>query len=291
MKITPLIAESMGTRSMATFIETKDLRLLIDPGAVLGKLRFGLPPHPLEKWCLKKHLERIHLFSQSANAIVITHYHDDHFIYDSEILYQDKVLFLKNPNQNIEAKEREYAFQFIRRIQGQPKEIRYIDGRTLRIGSTIITFSEPNPHGGTSQSDNGYIIQLCVQEEEDRFLFSSDVYGYDTITSLDFVMKQKPTLLYLDGPITYLRDNESRQNLTKILQSLSHLSDIPSLRTIIIDHHATRDLNWRNNLHPFIKQSTDKNKIIQTASEYRGQENNLLEARREQLYKNEKNIH
>ena len=58
MKITPLAADSMGTRSMATFVETGDCRILIDPGAELGPMRYGLAPHPLELYCLDKHLER-----------------------------------------------------------------------------------------------------------------------------------------------------------------------------------------------------------------------------------------
>ena len=46
-KIIPLAAESLGVRSMCTYVETPDLRILIDPGVSLGP-RFGLLPHPKE---------------------------------------------------------------------------------------------------------------------------------------------------------------------------------------------------------------------------------------------------
>ncbi len=35
MKITPLAFDSFGTRSMSTFVETKDVKILIDPGVAL----------------------------------------------------------------------------------------------------------------------------------------------------------------------------------------------------------------------------------------------------------------
>ena len=46
MKIKPVASDSMGTRSMATYVETKDVKIFIDPGVALGPSRYGLPPHP-----------------------------------------------------------------------------------------------------------------------------------------------------------------------------------------------------------------------------------------------------
>ncbi len=49
MKITPLAADSLGARSMVTFVETRDVSVLIDPSVRLGPRRYELPPHPLEE--------------------------------------------------------------------------------------------------------------------------------------------------------------------------------------------------------------------------------------------------
>src|SRR3989454_12853690 len=49
MKITPLAADSFGARSMATLVETPDLKILIDPGVRLGPYRYDLPPHEIEE--------------------------------------------------------------------------------------------------------------------------------------------------------------------------------------------------------------------------------------------------
>src|SRR4030095_12254168 len=44
MKVIPLAAESLGVRSMATYVEVGGTGILIDPGATLAPARFGLPP-------------------------------------------------------------------------------------------------------------------------------------------------------------------------------------------------------------------------------------------------------
>ena len=47
MKVVPLAAESLGVRSMATYVEAAGVGLLLDPGASLAASRFGLPPAAL----------------------------------------------------------------------------------------------------------------------------------------------------------------------------------------------------------------------------------------------------
>src|SRR2546430_650265 len=43
MKVIPLAADSLGVRSMATYVEVADTGILIDPGATLAPSRFTLP--------------------------------------------------------------------------------------------------------------------------------------------------------------------------------------------------------------------------------------------------------
>ena len=49
MRIVPLAADSLGARSMATFVETRDVSVLVDPSVRLAPVRYDLPPHPLEE--------------------------------------------------------------------------------------------------------------------------------------------------------------------------------------------------------------------------------------------------
>jgi len=49
MKITPLATESLGTRSMATLVETPDVAILPDPSVRLGPYQYDLPRHLTEE--------------------------------------------------------------------------------------------------------------------------------------------------------------------------------------------------------------------------------------------------
>jgi predicted metallo-beta-lactamase superfamily hydrolase len=75
----PLAADSLGVRSMATYVEAGDLRLLIDPGAALGPRRFNLAPTPEELEALKRAEDRIEGYSRRATLVTVSHYHADHF--------------------------------------------------------------------------------------------------------------------------------------------------------------------------------------------------------------------
>ncbi len=286
MEIIPLAAESMGVRSMATFVETKDCCAIIDPGAIVEQFRSGLPPHPVEEWCLAKHLERIHLFTQTSDIIIITHYHDPHFFADIIEHYRDKILLIKNPNQLINVNQRNRAFKFLRAIQGVAKDINYADGRILNYGNTQISFSPPIPHGASDSQ--GFIIQVAFREQGYTFVFSSDVQGPYTDTPIDFIVSQNPELLYLDGPMTYLQGDQQVQNdLENVITRIKKIIEKTKVINVIIDHHLLRDHQWDSKIESAFNFARQRGVIIQTAAEFRGEENNLLEARRVQLYEND----
>ncbi|HDO19729.1 MAG TPA: MBL fold metallo-hydrolase, partial [Thermoplasmatales archaeon] len=79
MKVIPITSDSLGVRSLAVYVETKDCRLIIDPSAALGPSRYGLPPHPLEIEALDKAKREIREIARECDLFVISHYHYDHY--------------------------------------------------------------------------------------------------------------------------------------------------------------------------------------------------------------------
>ncbi len=268
---------------MAVFIETQDLNVLIDPGITLELKRYGLPPHPFEKWAFEKQRERLYLFAKLADVVIITHFHSSHFVPYDRDLYRNKLLLIKNPNQAINTPQRNRAFAFIERMQGFPREINYADEKTLSIKNTRIIFSAPVPHGLTE--NRGFVIQLVISEDDQSFLFSSDIEGACREDQLEFILSQDPLFLYLDGPLT---THQKKYDLRKILErSLTHIKRIiekTKVTTIIIDHHLLRDLQWRHHIESLFAVANQYRVNIQTVAEYRGEENCLLEARRKELH-------
>jgi len=92
--------DSMGAKSSCTLVTTPDTSILIDPGAAIMQPGFPLPS--LEKWMyLEMAEENIRDAAAHAEHVVISHYHYDHFTTGAGagVLYRDKNIWIKDPNQ------------------------------------------------------------------------------------------------------------------------------------------------------------------------------------------------
>ncbi|HDQ44664.1 MAG TPA: hypothetical protein ENN17_04080 [bacterium] len=287
MKIIPLAADSMGARSMATFVETGQRKILIDPGAGLGASRYGLPPHELEEFQLNKHLERIRLYAESVQIIIITQFVREHLFPEATEMFRDKVLFIKNPNRDIPPDQRNRAFAFLEEIKGLSREIIYADGRSFETGGLRLTFA--SPYVLTETETPTVSLPSVIQEGETTFFFSSECLGMFREPVKRIMMKTNPTILYLDGPAAYLHARGADPDGWKQFQSdLEALLEMTAVRQIILDHHFARDPGCEKRMKPLAQMAHNHGVVLQTAAEFRGEQNDLLEARRKQLHEEDK---
>jgi uncharacterized protein len=282
MKITPLAADSMGSRSMAVFVETRDGRILIDPGASVAPLRYGLSPHPVEEWQLQKHLDRLRLFTESATAVVITSIHRDHFAPDHPEWMKNKILFMKNPNRETTPDERKTAFHYLKNVKSLAREIHFADERSFKFGNTELVFSPACSNG------QEYFIQLMVRSEEKALLFSSNVQGFGSDEAASFMLGFKAETVYLDGPVTYTQKYRSSPDaMASLLERMRKVALGTGAHHVILDHHLMRDVDWEKHVRPFLRFGSEKGIQILTAAAFRGDAPAFLEARRGQLYQNQ----
>ena len=276
MKITPLAFDSMGTRSMATHVETKDIKLIIDPGVALAPERFGLPPHPVEIKRKEEHWKAIKKAAKEADILIVTHYHYDHHVPESAEIFKGKIAMLKDPCSHINKSQIMRSTKFLKNMSGLPKEIIYTDGKEFTYGGTRIKFSEPMTHG--LENRLGYVTEVLVDDGIGRFIHTSDVLGPCTDEQTAFIIKENPDTTFIDGPM-YFSMKQALENLKRIIQE----SDIKNL---VIDHHLLRDAHWKTKIEDVFTEAEKKGGVkILTAAEYAGKENDLLEARRKELYK------
>jgi len=277
MRIIPIAADSLGVRSMATLVKTKDTSILIDPSAALGPRRFGLRPHKLEFEALEESWCRIIEYADDADVIVVTHYHYDHHSRKRCVdIYKGKILFIKDPNNMINNSQRWRARAFLRRIEGLPEKIIVADGRDFFVGDTRILFSDPVPHGAPN-TKLGYILELYVDDNNESFLFTSDVEGVLDERQLNFILKTKPRIIYMDGPPVYLGKKKfPPEMLNSSISNIKRIQENTDIDTLIIDHHLIRDKNFRE----YMRDIRD----FVTAAEYLGAPLNMLEARRRELW-------
>ncbi len=246
MKIVPLATESLGVRSMATYVET-DRGIFIDPGLSVVPLRYGRSPHKLEikqeryLWSLiKKYLEK-------SEIVIITHYHYDHHNPDEVEVMSDKKLLIKDPENNINFSQKKRAAYFLEKIKGITDSISIADGMNFRYGETVIEFSPPLPHGEDTQ--RGYVIEVSIEYRKEKFLFTSDVQGPAIKEQKDFIIDMKPSHVYIDGPPTYLLDiYYDRTHIERCLRNIVDVAERDDIKTVVVDHHFMRDKDYQRYL-------------------------------------------
>ncbi|MEO0137504.1 MAG: hypothetical protein ABIL86_08240 [candidate division WOR-3 bacterium] len=280
MKVLPIAFDSLGARSMATFIETKDVKIFIDPAVSLSPDRFSLPPHKVEIDRHRKLWEDIKKWACLADIIIITHYHYDHHNPNEPELFKEKEIFIKDPHEFINESQKNRAAFFLSQIEGKARSIVVADGRSFNFGQTKITFSPPVYHGQNNRL--GYVLMVLI-EENTRFVFSSDIQGPLVEEPVNFIIKNDPEILFLDGPSTYLVGSHYKK--TDMECALNYLKKIISstqIKDFVIDHHLLRDLNWEDFVVN-LRNINHKTKI-QSAARFRGNPEDLLEALRKDFY-------
>jgi predicted metallo-beta-lactamase superfamily hydrolase len=282
MKIIPLAFDSLGVRSTATWVET-DKRILIDPGAALGPLRYRLPPSKIEYRRLEELARVIISYAEKSDILIVSHYHYDHHFPEQDF-YEGKILLIKDPKNKINYSQKQRGKEFLGLLDNKPQRIEFADGKEFEFGKTRLKFSPPFFHG-KEYSKLGYVLITSVSYQGEKLLHASDIQGPQTKTTTDWIISEDPDILILSGYPTLLMGwrfskfglLESNQNLIKILSQTK-------VNTVILDHHLVRDLHYLNKIEEVLKTAEKLKKKVITAAEFLGKKPDFLEARRKELY-------
>jgi len=280
MKILPIAFDSLGVRSMATYVETSDVRIFVDPGVSVSPDRYSLPPHRVELDRHREMWEAIVRWVEMSDIVIVTHYHFDHHNPDRPEIYKDKDVFLKHPREFVNQSQKERAANFLSRIEPYAKSITIADGKVFNFGNTHVSFSEPVLHGLTPQL--GYVIQVLVEDDK-RFLFTSDVQGPLNCGALDFILAANPDIMFIDGPATYLLGSHHKKaDVDQSIENLKKIIDRTRVTSLVIDHHLLRDLNWFDYVKDMGKVRSGL--VVCSAAGFLGKQEDQLEAKRKDMY-------
>jgi predicted metallo-beta-lactamase superfamily hydrolase len=296
IRVIPLAAESLGVRSMCTYVETPDTRILLDAGVSLCPNRFGLSPHPREFKAIMECRRKIASAAEKAEFVTISHYHYDHHTPSFEDwlvnwtdagetarrVYENKTVLAKNPREQINYSQRERAWMFSKTGGRYAKRVESADDKTFTFGTTCVKFSKPVFHG-PENSELGWVLMTTVKSQDESFLFAPDVQGPMSARALEMILNEKPQLLMIGGPPLYLSplkvdENELQvglKNLREIVRRIPH---------VILDHHILRSENWQEGTVDMLYDTYKSGSTLQTAAEFLGRRSALLEASRKKLY-------
>jgi predicted metallo-beta-lactamase superfamily hydrolase len=296
-RVTPVGFESFGVRSMCTFLESPDVRILIDAGVALGP-RFGKLPHPREYQALNLCRSKIREYATKADVITASHYHNDHHTpnytdtvwlgssaQESEQIYRDKTVLVKDIRNSINFSQRRRGWMFQRFLKKVGCKCKIADGKTFEYGATKIKMSQPVPHG-EAQSGLGWVIMTAIESQEQKFLHASDVQGPMAKQTARIILRENPDQLILGGPPVYLEGVKvGKEEIRDGLKNAAVLAG--RIPTLVLEHHLLRAEDWRDRAKLVYGAAGKAGNSVTTAAEYAGKPPQLLEAIRPHLYEQE----
>jgi predicted metallo-beta-lactamase superfamily hydrolase len=298
LKAIPLAEESFGVRSMCTYVETPDTKILLDAGASLAPKRRGYPPHPREYQALAECRNRINKRAETAEIITISHYHFDHHTPSytdwftnwssaeaAKKIYKGKIVLAKSYRSMVNASQRRRGWLFKKGGGSYAKKLETADSKTFQFKETKLQFSEPVFHG-PENSQLGWLVMATIEFADEKVVFASDVQGPMYTPTLNKILAEKPQLVLIGGPPTYLAGfRVKEENIETGMQNLKQL--VENVPTTILEHHTLRDENWRSLTQQIFDAANNAGHKVLTAAEYSGTKNNFLEFRRRQLFEME----
>jgi predicted metallo-beta-lactamase superfamily hydrolase len=277
MKVVPLAADSLGVRSMATYVEVAGTGILIDPGATLAPSRFGLPPATEEWEALRRANDRISAYAARAALVFVSHYHEDHFRSDPAT-YAGRTVLVKDPKRMIGGLQARRGSELWTVLTAHARPT-VADGYERREHDVELRVSSPLPHG-VEATTLGYVVALSVVDraERERFVFASDVQGPLSAVAAGWLIRERPTLVYLAGPPAYIEREVGTAVIERGIDNLLRVIDATGCR-VIMDHHAVRDAAFGARFERL--WATGR---VVTAAAHLGLEPSPLESRRRQLW-------
>jgi predicted metallo-beta-lactamase superfamily hydrolase len=297
IKVTPLAFESMGVRSMCTFVETGDLKVLIDPGVSVAP-RFSLMPHPREYAGRNRCRVEIREAAQKADIITISHYHYDHHtpnyvdtVYcgsspeEARAIYAGKAVLAKDTRSHVNMSQRRRGWLFQKVSSEFVGRFEVADGKTVRLNETELRFSCPVPHGEEG-SELGWVLMLIIARDGEKVMHCSDVQGPSSMETLEMILAEKPDLLIVGGQPLYLVGTKVADATIEVgFRNLEKI--VGSVPVTILDHHILRSEDWRRHAGRVFEEAEKHGNQVLTAAEYAGKTETPLEAGRKALYDQE----
>lgn len=287
MEVEPLAAESLGVRSLATRISYGDISILLDAGAGVKDRQSGWP-HPAEYAALQSAANRIDEVAKTVDAVVVSHYHRDHFVpleedylgtwstpERSRGIYADAHVYAKDFERNINDHQANRARELRHVFDGVAAGLTWADDKSDDLGPLSLKFSPAVPHGRVG-SRFGWVIMVAIEGPDETVVYTSDVQGPIETKTTDWILSQEPDLVLVDGPS--LPPNRARDaDRAAAHDNLLRLAEEADL---VVDHHSNRSWMAREFLSSIDAAAADAGHTVDSFASYRGESHRWLEAHR-----------
>ncbi len=124
-------------------------------------------------------------------------------------------------------------------------KIIYPEGREFKFGKTKLRFTPPLFHG-IEYSRVGWVFSTIIEYGGEKLIHSSDLNGPIIEDYADFIIREKPTYLILDGPMTYMLGYTLNLiNFRRVIENVKRILKKTKFKLMIWDHHLPREKRFR----------------------------------------------
>lgn len=167
-------------------------------------------------------------------------------------------------------------YERIPEIRTPSFELRFADNKSFQFGNTKIKFTKPLFHG-IEFSRVGWVIALTIECCNKKVLYSSDLNGPIIEDYAEWIIKEKPNYLLLDGPATYtLGYILNLINLKRVINNLIRIIKEATPDLVLLDHHLPRERKFKERIKEVLKVAERENIKVLTVAEYYGKKPAVL---------------
>ena len=150
--------------------------------------------------------------------------------------------------------------------------ILYPEGKEFNFGKTKLRFTHALFHG-IEFSRVGWVFSTVIEYEKEKFIHSSDLDGPIIEDYAEWLIRENPDVLILDGPATYLIPYMMNLiNLKRAIENICKIVRRTDIKILILDHHLLREKKYKERLMKVYKTAKERNKKVISAAEYLGKE-------------------
>lgn len=158
-------------------------------------------------------------------------------------------------------------------------EVRYPEGKEFRFGKTKLRFTEPLFHG-VEFSRVGWVFATIVEHEDEKLIHSSDVNGPIIEDYAEWLIKENPNILILDGPMTYMFGYMlNKTNLNRAVNNAVRIIKEADTELIIYDHHLPREAKFKVHTKKVWETAKKFDTKLMTAAEFLGKTPKVLDVK------------
>ena len=163
------------------------------------------------------------------------------------------------------------SFEQLSEIKSDKITVLFPEEKTFTFGETKLRFSKPLFHG-IEYAGVGWVFATIVEYKDKKIFHSSDVSGPMIEDYADLIIKENPSILFLDGPTTYLFGYIlNRINLERTIDNTVRIIKEIDADVMVYDHHLTRENKFRERTKRVWDTAVKTNKKVVTAAEYLGE--------------------